>query len=130
MAYDRSRRIPLLNQLLLLLMGVLVVYLMVDFGRQVALGRVKREELRGVSAQSQSALNEQEELLQQLGYAQSDQAAEAWARRMGWARQNEQPVVVVPPLVERSEDGEAAADGSLPPATQRQAWWHLFFGMR
>jgi cell division protein FtsB len=125
---EGARRVPLLNQLVLLIMGVLVVYLMVDFFRQVASSRQRQDDLREAEALRDVALAEQERLKAEASYAQSEEAAEEWARLMGWAKDNEQTVVIVPSDAE-SPSPEADQAGAKPSAaTQREAWWKLFFG--
>ncbi len=118
-----------LSQLFLILMGTLLLYLIVNFGRQVAVSYERREELRRVEDQVAAARAETEHLRQYLDYANSDASAEAWARAQGWARPGEVPVIIVAPestLPAVPED--APAPGS--PASHRQAWWELFFGAR
>jgi hypothetical protein len=116
--------------MLLILMGVLVLYLVVDFGRQVGVSHQRREELRQIEYSIMAANEEGAQLLGELEYATSPEAAEAWARRNGLTRPGEVLVVPVGP----SEDSEAPVE-QQPEAgaafdQPREAWLHLFFGTR
>jgi len=118
-----------LSRFLLLFMGILLVYLMVSFGRQVAVSYQRRQELDRVRDKQAAALTESERLKGYLEYATSEPAAEEWARTQGWAKTGEVPVIVVAPGVEPTP----APPGALPassPVSNQQAWWELFFGTR
>lgn len=130
MIEGRVRRTSLLSQLLLLLMGILLLYLVVDFGRQVIASYQRQEELQQVERDIAAAQEETQRLEARLNYARSAQAAEAWAREQGWARQGEVPVVIIAPPA--SLVPEAAQEGQENPASlsPREAWWELFFGER
>ena len=123
-----THRTPFISQLLLVLMGTILLYLVVNFGRQVAVSYQQRQELAQIQEKVRLAEEQNQQLHDYLNYANSDQAAEAWAREQGWAKAGEVPVIVVSPPA-----AEAPAIESLPqesPSSYRQAWWELFFGTR
>ena len=123
-----SRRTPFISQLLLILMGTILLYLVVNFGRQVAVSYQQGRELEQIQAKVSLAKEQNQVLLDYLAYAQSDSAAEAWAREQGWAKSGEVPVVVIAPSTAEIPTLESPAQES--PASSRQAWWELFFGTR
>ena len=118
------------SQIVLILLGILILYLAVDFGRQVIISQQRRNDLREVQAQMGASLQRQAELKKQLEYSQSNAAAEAWARDQGWVKANEVPVVIVAPsdasgsTTQGGEAGGSASDSIL------NQWWDLFFGNR
>jgi cell division protein FtsB len=127
MTGDRVRRALPINQLLLLLMGSLILYLVVDFGRQVVSSYQRREELQQIEQQVQGAQQETEQLNARLTYAQSPQAAEEWAREQGWAKEDEVPVVIIAPSAPDSSGGGSRSPVAAAAPSQREAWWDLFF---
>ena len=127
MTGDRVRRALPINQLLLLLMGFLILYLVVDFGRQVVSSYQRREELQQIEQQVQAAQQESEQLKARLTYAQSAQAAEEWAREQGWAKKDEVPVVIIAPAASISGGGGSRSPVSTAISSHRDAWWDLFF---
>lgn len=130
MTDSETSRAPFINQVVLLAMCVLIVYLVVDFGRQVVRSRQRHEDLRLVDVQIATILEEEESLQRRLEWVQSPEAAEAFAREHGWAREDEVPVVIVEgaaapvPTAEPTPAVESAAQST------RDAWWDLFFGER
>ncbi|MBN1135898.1 MAG: septum formation initiator family protein [Anaerolineae bacterium] len=122
------RRTPLVSQLVLILMGTVLLYLVVNFGRQVATSYQRGQELQQIQEKVRLAEERNQDLHVHLGYAQSDQAAEAWAREQGWAKTGEVPVIVVAPSAKESPELEPSQQEL--PASYRQAWWELFFGTR
>lgn len=119
-----------LSQVLLLLMGILMVYLVVDFGRQVIASHQRREELQRLDVLVTNAQAEKAALEKRVEYDASPQAAEAWAREQGWVKPDEVPVVLVAP---QASPSSAAPKGAVPNAgstSSPQAWWDLFFGDR
>jgi hypothetical protein len=125
----KARRTLPTNQILLLLMGIVIAYLAADFARQVAISHQRREELLQVEQKIETILEEGQRLGEKRTYIQSPQAAEEWARQNGWAKEGEQPIVIVGPQQPAfpDESGEEEAQGTVSP---RQAWWELFFGKR
>ncbi|HNS51404.1 MAG TPA: hypothetical protein PKO09_09500 [Anaerolineae bacterium] len=117
------------GQIVLILMGILVLYLAVDFGRQVIISQQRRNELRAVQAQIADGERRHEALLAELEYNESDAAAEAWARDQGWVKTGEVPVVIVAPHTE-VEASQVSAEVGFPAGTVLREWWELFFGFR
>jgi len=116
------------NQIVLILMGILVLYLAADFGRQVIVSQQQSDDLSQVQAQIAASEEHQAVLQAQLEYSQSDAAAEAWAREVGWVKAGEVPVVIVAPgaVVPGAEtQPNATPSGS---GTMLKEWWNLFFG--
>jgi cell division protein FtsB len=126
----KIRRILPINQFLLLLMGLLILYLVADFGRQVVVSYQRQEDLRQIERKIESAQEETRQLEAWLAYVRSPQAAEAWAREQGWARPDEVPVVVIAPPVASSPGTDQDAQENLGSLSHRDAWWALFFGER
>ncbi len=127
----RDRRIRFafsLGQALLILTGVLIIYLVVDFGRQMAVLLQRRDELNRTSLQVTAAQAENAALQSQLDYSKSPEAAELWAREHGMAKANEVPVVILGPTpgtpVPGTKSSQPARDSS---ASSAQDWWDLFF---
>ncbi|MFC2031373.1 hypothetical protein ACFLWA_11685 [Chloroflexota bacterium] len=128
---DRKSRIAApISQVVLLLLGILIIYLVVDFGRQVLVSHQRQAELRQVEARIDAAMEDGVALEERLAYAQSPQAAEAWARNQGWAKSNEVPVIVVAPEGEAANSPRARREEGLRLGSVRQTWWDLFFGDR
>ena len=118
------------SQILLILVGILLLYLLVDFGRQVGVSRQRREELRQLEHELSIAQQRQAELKRTLEYAQSDAAVEEWARKNGLAKIGEVPVVLIAPPADASSQALRVFDGDTRPLSPREAWWDLFFGTR
>ena len=123
-----TRGTSFVKQLLLILMGTVLLYLVVNFGRQVAVSYQQGQELEQIQAKVSLAKEQNQVLHDYLAYAQSDSAAEAWARKQGWAKSGEVPVIVVAPSIMETPALESPPQES--PASSRQAWWELFFGTR
>ena len=123
-------RPPFINQIALLAMSVLIVYLVVDFGRQVVLSRQRHDELRRVEQQIRAVMEEREELEQCLEWTQSSEAAEAFAREQGWAREGEVSVVLVEPALTPVPTPATSPVARRVEDSTREAWWGLFFGER
>jgi len=115
------------NQIVLILMGILILYLAVDFGRQVIISQQRQSELRAAQAQILGSQERQAALQSQLEYSESDAAAEAWARDQGWVKANEVPVVIVAPTAVSGLETHDAEPGSRSGPVLRE-WWELFFG--
>ncbi len=121
-------RPPFINQIALLFMVVLIVYLVVDFGRQVVLSRQRHDELRRVDTQIGVAIQEKEDLEQRYEWVHSSEAAEAFAREQGWAKEGEVLVVMVEPSVTAVPTPEPSPVVRQDADSTREAWWNLFFG--
>jgi cell division protein FtsB len=116
------------SHILLLLMGVLIVYLMVDFGREVVVRNQRREDLGQVEQLIQEVQARNSALEKLVQYNLSPAAAEAWGREQGLAMPGEVPVVIVAPQSEASPTVPQAAVDNPAQVTNRDAWWALFFG--
>ncbi len=128
---DRNARIGLpFGHILLILGGILILYLVANFGRQVGVSYQRRQELKQIEQEIESARQEKEALEKELIYAQSPQAAEAWAREQLWSRPDEVAVMVVAPPADASPAGPEKPAEAGGPGSIRDAWWDLFFGSR
>jgi hypothetical protein len=125
-----SRRASFVNQILLILIGTLLLYLVVNFGRQVAVSYQRHQELGQVQSQVGVAQSRTQELQEYLDYALSDGAAEAWARQQGWAKLGEVPVLIVSPSTAQPATTQDQPIQPESPASYQQSWWELFFGTR
>jgi len=125
-----SRKASFVNQILLILIGTLLLYLVVNFGRQVAVSYQRHQELGQVQSQASVAQSRTQELQEYLDYALSDGAAEAWARQQGWAKPGEVPVLIVAPSAAESSTTQNEPARAESPASYQQSWWELFFGTR
>lgn len=127
MIKGERRRVLTFSQILLLLMGIFVVYLVVSFVRQVGVSHQRRAELEQIEDKIAVASQVQAELVRELDYARSDGAVREWALENGMARSDE--VVVLIGWSGRTpveEVQEPSPDADAP----REAWWDLFFGTR
>lgn len=122
------RRAPLVNQLALLLMGILIVYLVVDFGRQVIVSRQIQHELAAIEWDIEQAQVRTEGLQRRLAWARSPGAAEAWAREQGWTQPDEVTIDIVAREAAPTPAVEVVAHQELSLNSARDAWWDLFFG--
>lgn len=130
MADRKARTTPLVNQLLLILMGVVLLYLVVSFVRQVGLSRQQREELETLERRIDAVIEEKAGLEATLEYARSDAAAEEWAHRHNMVQKDEVLMVPVGDIVETLPEAEASHEEMVEPPSPRHAWWDLFFGRR
>ncbi len=126
----QASRAPFINQIVLLAMTVLILYLVVDFGRQVVRSRQRHDDLRLVDERIATILEDEERLQQHLEWAMSPEAAEAYAREHGWAKEGEVPVVIVPGAATPVPIAEPPPLAELPAGSPRDAWLDLFFGER
>lgn len=107
-----------------------ILYLGLGFRQQASVSRQRRAELRQIEQEIVIAREELAQAEARLEYARSPQAAEEWGRQMGWARADEDSVVVVPSSVDESPALEGSAEEDAGPTASRDAWWDLFFGSR
>jgi hypothetical protein len=124
----KTRKALPLSQILLISMGILVVYLVVSFARQVGVSHQRREELRQLEGMVGAALEERAQLEEQLVHTGTEQAVRQWALANGMTKPDE-VLVVMPP----SDPVPAVEEVSEEPATARsprEAWWDFFFGTR
>jgi cell division protein FtsB len=125
-----ARPVRFFSQLLLILMGIVILYLVVDFGRQVLDSHQLRADLRALEAQREAIYREQEAWGRQLIDSRSDAAVDAWARRQGMVKANEVSIAI---LTEDDEAMSAVPESSEPAqasVSSRLVWWDLFFGQR
>ena len=128
MVDQKTHRTSFINQILLLLMAIVMLYLLADFGRQLAGFYQRRQELQQIEAQITAEQQKMQALEERLGYWLSPAAPEQWGRENGWAREGEQTVVIVGQNKEgqlQPEESGASAPGTT---STRSAWWDLFFG--
>jgi len=130
MTDEKIRRTPLISQLLLILMGAMLAFLVVNFARQVTISHQQSAELNRVEEKVRIAVAEKAQLDEYLAYVWSLEALERWARQHGWTKPNEKRVVPVgvgtagpPPEQEILEEGRKAD-------SPQGEWWDLFFRIR
>jgi cell division protein FtsB len=109
-------------------MGVVLLYLSVNFVMQTAERLELRDRLHRIEQEIATAEKTNAELEARLDYVSSDDAAEEWARENGWARSDEVLVVVMAPEVETALGDEIRRSEDAGPASSRDSWWELFFG--
>jgi hypothetical protein len=127
---DNARGLGFLRSLTLIVMAAILLYLGADFVQQANASRQRQEELERIEEQIAAAQQQQESLKELYQYVQSPEAAEAWARGVGWAKPDEVAVVVVAPPLEASSDVEDQEEAMAAPGSYRASWWDLFFGER
>ena len=128
MLVGKTRKALPLSQILLISMGILVVYLVVSFVRQVGVSHQRHEELRQLEGMVDAALQERARLEEKLADTASEEAVRQWALANGLTKPDEVLVVIPPsdlePVVEQvSEEASTAV-------SPREAWWNFFFGTR
>jgi cell division protein FtsB len=111
-------------------MAILVVYLAVDFARQVAISHQRRDELGELTQEIERAKAKNAQLRSDLEYATSPEAVEGWARPRGWTRPNEKVIFFVGTYPEVSWSSEEPSGQSSSWLSPRKAWWDHFFGSR
>ena len=126
----KARMARFFSQLLMILVGIVVVYLVMNFGGQVMDSRRQHEEMKESQAQLEVVYAEQKELEDRLRYAYSVEAVDAWRRKHGLVHEDEVAVIIVDydkaleapetPVRERPRTTPA----SIP---ARRVWWDLFF---
>lgn len=126
----KERKAPLISQIALLLMAILFMYLIVDFGRQVGTSRQRQEELRLLEAEIQAEKAEIANLEEELEFASSSEAVEAWARRRGMTRPGERLVVFFGGSLGEPSEVEPPASSPSRADSPREEWLDLFFGTR
>jgi cell division protein FtsB len=127
MSGGRPTAFPL-RLVLSVLMGIALLYLGWGFVRQVGVNHQRREELRQLEQDIETAQQEVVKLEERLGSVQSPAAVEAWARENGWAKEDEVSVIVVAPPAQPPPAVEAAPPKDVETRPTREVWWDLFFG--
>ena len=84
MSNEKTRRTPLMNQLLLLLMGAMLVYLVVSFARQVTISHQQTAELNRLDEMLRISSAEKIQLEEHLDYVWSNEALDWFGRLFGW----------------------------------------------
>jgi cell division protein FtsB len=130
MTASRVRKAAPISQIALLLMAILFMYLIVDFGRQVGVSRQRREELRLLEMEVQAETAEIDKLVADLEFASSPEAVEAWARRRGMTRPGERLVVFFGGSLGEPSEVEQTATSRPGVESARDEWLDLFFGTR
>ena len=128
MASENTRSTSLINQLLLLLMAAMLLYLIAGFAHQVTVSREQQKELDRVGQQVAAELAERERLESDLAQAHSEAAIDAWVHENIWGAEGE--VVVAPARGSEmhSDDGQMAPEDAVSGDSPQDAWWDLFFG--
>jgi hypothetical protein len=130
----KARVARFFSQLLMILVGIVVVYLVMDFGRQVVTSRRLNDDLKESQARLDAVYEEQRELEDRVRYAYSVEAVDDWRRMHGLVNENEVAVIIVDYDEEAPEAPEApetpvrerprTTPASIP---ARRVWWDLFF---
>jgi hypothetical protein len=76
----KARMARFFSQLLMILVGIVVVYLVMDFGKTVMASRRHRAELKVWQARLDAVYEEQSRLEDRVRYNYSEQAVDDWAR--------------------------------------------------
>jgi hypothetical protein len=127
---DKARGTPLFNHLLLILMGVVLVYLVVSFARQVSVSHQRSEELHRIEEDIALARDEYARLQEHLAFVRSMEALEKWGRQQGLIRSGEVLVVPVGGQAQLPPAVKGATEAGKVPESPREAWWDLFFRPR
>ena len=114
----------------LVIMGIVILYLGASFARQASISHQRRQELRELETEITETKTENVDLQDGLEYMQSTEATEEWARKNGWAKQDEVSVVVVAPSADLPNNDTRGTLEGPKPSPNRELWWDLFFGER
>lgn len=129
MAYGKMRNLLPIRSILFVLMILVIGYLGFGFARQAVASQQRRQALRQIEQQVAVAQKEAVWLEERLGYMQSPEAAEEWARENGWVKEEEVAVVLVAPdTVKAPVPGPGIRDQAYAAGSNREAWWDLFLG--
>jgi len=124
---EKIRRTPLISQLLLVLMGAMLVFLVVSFARQVTISHQQSAVLNRIEEKIRVAMAEKGQLDEYLAYVWSPEALERWARQHGWTRPDETLVVPVGVGTEGPPPEQAISEEGRKPDSPQGEWWDLFF---
>jgi cell division protein FtsB len=130
MTDGRTRRAFPYRLILSLLMAALLLYLAVSFIMQTGVSLDLDDKVQRLDQDITAAERVNAELETRLEYVSSDDAAEEWARRNGWARSDEVLVVVLAPEGGDSPGDRFQQEEEVRPVSNRDTWWNLFFGER
>jgi hypothetical protein len=114
----------------LIIIGLfLAVVLLMDFNRRMEeLDRLTAQ-LNAVRAEATVVIQTQTALADQVAYATSDVAVEAWAYENKMVRPGEHPVELVPGA-NVTPTPEPTLVSQVEPLPNWRIWWELFFGSR
>jgi cell division protein FtsB len=123
----KARMARFFSQLLMILVGIVVVYLVMDFGRQVVASGRLNEDLKESQARLDKVYEEQKELEDRVRYAYSVEAVDDWRRIHGLVNENEVAVIVVD--YDEAPEAPVRETPRTTPASipARRVWWDLFF---
>jgi hypothetical protein len=130
MTDEKIRRPPLISQLLLILMGAMLVFLVVSFAGQVTISHQQSAKLNRVEDKIRIAVAEKAQLDKYLAYVWSLEAVERWARQHGWTKPNERLVVPVGVGTEGPPPEQEILEEARKPDSPQGEWWDLFFRIR
>jgi hypothetical protein len=123
MTATTSRSSQLVSYLLLVLLGLVTLLSLADFGRQLVINQQQHEDLVEVEDKLQLAIHQEEQLEERLRYGRSKAAAEAWGRELGWTRADERSVVIVEAGQFSSSDAlDAPRQSSAEPSSGDGLW--------
>ncbi|MDM8520411.1 hypothetical protein QUF64_10215 [Anaerolineales bacterium HSG6] len=119
-------------QVVVVLILAIVLFLVVDLGRQAAANYQVQREADLLSQQLTLAKDHQNELLARRSYVASDLFVEQVARQeLKWAKSGETVLVILPPTEKKQPfmNKKAATMQTVNTSqTPPQAWWRIFFG--
>jgi len=124
---EKIRRTPFVNQLLLIVMGAMLVYLVVSFARQVTISHQESAELSRVNDEIHQVVVAKAQLEEYAEYIRSSEGLERWARQQGWTRPNEVKVVAVGGRTEEPPRKQEIVENGKKADSPQGAWWDLFF---
>jgi Tfp pilus assembly protein PilX len=127
MGEDKARRAPLINQLLLLIMVAMLVYLVVGFARQVNSSNQQRAELNQVEERIRAAAAEKAVAEERLRYVLSEEALEFRERQNGRTKPNEAMIILVGTTADEPLPEGQSLELESGAASPQEAWWDLFF---
>jgi cell division protein FtsL len=125
---EKTRSTSLMNQILLLLMVAMLLYLFASFARQVTVSLERQKELEKVDQQVAAELEIREQLEADLAHALSSAAVDEWAHKNLWGPEGE---VIVAPARDNEmlpRDSQMAPEDTERSDSPQNDWWDLFFG--
>lgn len=128
MTGKKLRNTPLINQLLLILMGAVILYMAVSFVRQIGISRQRQAELEKLTQSIGVAREERVRWENYLEHVQSEAAVEARGRKLSWGRPDQELIVPVGGGAEPSPGAQESVEDRTDPTSPRNAWWDMFFG--
>ena len=131
MSNEKVHSTPLINQILVVLLGAMLLYLVVSFIHQVNVSRQQLEELDRIEQKVGVGLEKSKELEGLREYIESDEVVEWWARTNAWGKADEIVIATVGDSREPSSpDAQTGTQESTSANAPRDAWWNLFLGTR